>query len=182
MSKPVKKLIADSYKKRFADVDGAVMIDLRGVAANDNNALRHLLQQQSVHIMVLKNSLAKQAFEGTALQPICELLAGSCALAYGGQSVVDVTRSLFAKTDEIENLQIRGALMEGQIYGPDDVEALSKLPTLEEARAIAVQIILSPGSSLVGAILGPGRQIAGLVDAIKQKLEEGEPIKATEAA
>ena len=40
MSKPIKNLITESYRKRFADVDGGVVIDIRGVEANDNNRLR----------------------------------------------------------------------------------------------------------------------------------------------
>ena len=92
MSKPVKNLITEAYRQRFAKIDSAVMIDLRGVSANENNALRHHLQEQSIRVTVLKNSLAKTAFEGTSLQPICQVIEGSCALAYGGESVVDVAR------------------------------------------------------------------------------------------
>ena len=178
MSKPVKNLITEAYRQRFAKIDSVVMIDLRGVSANENNALRHHLQEQSIRVTVLKNSLAKTAFEGTSLQPICQVIEGSCALAYGGESVVDVARSLLAQSEEIENLELRGALMEGQVYEAHEMEALSKLPSLDEARAAAVQIVLSPGARLAGSILGPGQRVAALIEAIKKKLEDGEPVQA----
>ena len=78
----------------------------------------------------------------------------------------------------LENLELRGALMEGQVYGAHEMEALSKLPSLDEARAAAVQIVLSPGARLAGSILGPGRRVAALIEAIKKKLEDGEPVQA----
>ena len=178
MSKPVKKLITESYKKRFGDIDGAVMVDLRGVSANDNNTLRHELQQEAIRITVLRNSLAKLSFQGTAMEPMNGLIEGACALAYGGASVVDIARRLLERAKSIENMGFRGALMEGQIFGPDEIEALSKFPTLEEAQAIALQMVLSPGGNLVGSILGPGRRIASLVKAIEEKLQQGEPSQA----
>ena len=182
MSKPVKNLITETYTSRFSELDSAVIIDLRGVPANENNALRHELNQKAIRVSVIKNRLAKKAFAGTGLDPINELLKGSCALVYGGESVVDIARSLLQQAKEIDNLEFRGALMEGELYGPDQIQALSDLPTREEAQATTVQIILSPGGNLVGSILGPGRMIAGLVGAIEKKLEDGETINAAEVA
>ena len=37
MSKPVKEMIVADYKKRFENIDDALLIDIRGVNANDNN-------------------------------------------------------------------------------------------------------------------------------------------------
>ena len=40
MSKPVKEMILAEYQKRFVDLDGALVIDIRGIDANENNTLR----------------------------------------------------------------------------------------------------------------------------------------------
>jgi len=176
MSKPVKNLITESYRQRFAEVDGAVLIDIRGVKSNDTNRLRNELQQKQVRITVVKNSLAVRAVEGTALESISRLFTGPNAVVYGGDSVVTVAREVLRFVKEIENLTVNGAIMDGQVFGPDEVEALSKYPTREEAQAQVVQIFLSPGQKLVGSILGPGRNIASLIKTIEEKLEKGETI------
>ncbi len=176
MSKPVKNLITEAYRQRFADLDGAVLIDIRGVKATDTNRLRAGLQEKQVRITVVKNSLAGRALEGTSMEAISSLLSGPNALVYGGDSVVTVARDLLNWVKDVENLKINGAIMDGQVFGPDEIEALSKYPTREEAQAQTVQIILSPGSNLVGSVLGPGRKIASLVKAIEEKLEKGEAI------
>ena len=39
MSKPIKEMIIEDYRKRFINIDGALVVDIRGVTANDNNDL-----------------------------------------------------------------------------------------------------------------------------------------------
>src|SRR5690606_14139292 len=112
------------------------------------------------------------------LEKIGQLMVGPSALVYGGESVVDIARELIDKAKGNDKLQFKGALLEGQLFGPTEIEALSKFPTREEALAKAVGSILSPGSNLAGAILGPGRKVASLVKAIEEKLEKGEAVAA----
>lgn len=176
MSKPVKNLITEVYRQRFADLDGAVLIDIRGLKANDTNRLRAGLAEKQVHVTVVKNSLAGRAVQGTVLENLSRLLTGPNAMVYGGDSVVNVARDLLNWVKQIDGLKINGAIMDGQVFGPDEIEALSKYPTREEAQAQVVQLFLSPGSRLVGSVLGPGRKIASLIKAIEEKLEKGETI------
>ncbi len=180
MSKPVKNLVTKQYAEAIGDVSGAVVIDIRGIEANQNNELRGALNEKGIKITVVKNSLAKRAISGTTLEPIGELLTGACAFVYPtGEdvSVVNVARELIEQAKTLEKLEFKGALLEGIVFQPDQIEALSKYPTREEAQAQVVQLILSPAQNLVGAILGPGRKIASIVKAVEEKLENGEEIK-----
>ena len=67
MSKPIKELIIDDYRKRFQELDGALVVDLRGIEANDNNDLRCGLHSKAIRVTVVKNTLARKAFAGTKL-------------------------------------------------------------------------------------------------------------------
>ncbi len=180
MSKPIKSLITETYRQRFEGVTGAVLVDVRGIEANDNNVMRSSLSDKGIRITVVKNTLARQAFENHDLAPLSELLDGACAVVYpsnGDASVVHVARELITWAKEIEKLEFKGAVMEGATFGPGEIDALSKYPTREEAHAQIVQLLFAPAQKLVGSITGPGQQLAGLVDAIRQKLEDGEEIK-----
>lgn len=179
MSKPIKSLVTQSYRQRFGELDGVVLVDIRGVASNDLNQLRADLNQDAIKITVVRNTLAKKALTGTPIEEIGGLLDGPSSFVYGGDSVVAVARKLVDLAKKTENLRFKGALMEGQLFGPNQIVQLSKYPTREEAQAQAVQIILSPGNNLAGQILGPGRKIASLVQTIQEKLEKGEELKAT---
>ncbi|MEX2215981.1 MAG: 50S ribosomal protein L10 [Phycisphaeraceae bacterium] len=178
MSKPIKNLIVDTYKKKFDGVTGAVVIDIRGVASGVNTNLRSNLHKEGIKITIVKNNLAKRAFSETTLQRISELLDGPCAMVYGGNSVVEVARTIIGRLKEVPNLQVKGAIMDGELFAADRVEALSKYPTKVEAQAQVIQVILGAAGQLIGAVTGIGGQIASIIEQVQKKLEKGEAVAA----
>ena len=180
MSKPVKELIIETYRQRFDGVSSAVLVDIRGVDANNNNRLRNDLNSKHIRVSVVKNSLARYAFQNHDLEPLNDMLEGACAVVHpsnGDTTVVNVARELVSWAKEVPQIEFKGALLDGALFGPNEIDALSKYPTREEAQGQAVQLLLAPAQQLAGAITGPGQQLAGMVDAIRQKLEDGEEIK-----
>lgn len=176
MSKPVKELIIDAYKGKFDDVTGALVLDIRGLTSNDNNTLRRGLQAKQIRVTVVKNSLARKSFGGTALEPIAPALEGPSALAYG-ESVVDVAREIIEWTKKIKTIALKGAVLDGMYFaGPEGVKRLSQFPTREEAQAKVVTLILSPARKVVGCAVSPGSKLMGIVKEIQERLEKGEAI------
>ena len=169
MSKPVKKLIRDELTRRFAGVTQLAVVGLTGVDANTNNAIRARLHEKDIRMTVVKNSLARQAFRELGVPQAGELLDGPSAVAYGADSVVTVVRELLEIRREAPNLTVKAAFLEGEVFGADRIEALSKYPTQDEAVAQAVQCVLSPGANLSGCLLGPAGQIASILQAIEDK-------------
>lgn len=180
MSKPIKEMIIEDYRKRFVDIDGALVVDIRGVTANQNNNLREGLHAKKIRVTIVKNSLAKKALAGTKLENIGNALVGPSALAYGADSVVDVARELVAWVRKIKTLTLKGAVLDGQFYeGAEGVKRLSTFPTREEAQAKVVQLVLSPASNLLRAATSPGSNILGIVKEIQKRLEDGKTIAKT---
>ncbi len=177
MSKPVKEMIMSDYEKRFEGMEGALVVDIRGIPANDNNALRNSLREQDIQLTVVKNTLARKVFEGTPMEAIGPALQGPAALAYGSESVVNVARALVDWAKKIHDLELRGAVLEGEFYaGEEGVKRLSEFPTREEAQAKAVQVVLSPAQNVVGGAKGPGSKVLGVVKEIQERLERGETV------
>jgi large subunit ribosomal protein L10 len=177
MSKPVKELIMVDYQKRFAGVDNALLIDIRGIDANENNTLRLDLAAKAIRVTVVKNSLARKAFAGTGLEPLNPALQGPSALAYGAESVVDVARVLVEWARKVKELDLKAAVLDGELFeGEAGVKRLSTYPTRPEAQARVVHLVLVPAASLVGTIMSPGSLIAGVIKELQDKLEKGQTI------
>lgn len=181
MSKTVKNIIMRDYKGRLAASEGglrdAMVISIRGLKGKDATKLRHTLSKKNIRITVIRNSLGKAAFRDTSLEPLAELLTGSSALAYGGQSVVEVAREIIGAIGGMPAVELKGAILDGTLFkGKAGCEELSKFPTREEAVAQNVTLIVSPGRKLSAQVQGPGSKVAGLIKAIEEKLEKGEAI------
>ena len=177
MSKPVKEMIMADYKRRFEDLDGALILDVRGVEANANNAMRLGLAEKNIRVTVIKNTLAKKALADTKLRALAPALEGPSALAYGAESVVDLARELVEWARKVKELDLKGAVLDGEYFdGAEGVKRLSQFPTREEAQAKVVQLILSPARQAIGAATSPGSNILGIIKEIQQRLEEGRTI------
>ncbi len=178
MSKPIKNMVTESYRRRFEGVDGGVIVDLCGVASNDNNHLRSVLAQEGLRVTIVKNSLARRAFAGTALEGVSQVIDGPSALVYGGDSVVVIVRQLVDLLKKVKNLELKGALMEGEVFEADQMEALSKYPTRQEAQSQILSVILGAGGQVISAATSGGSAIASILETMIEKLEKGETIAA----
>ncbi len=172
MSKPVKDMIRQEIADRLDGVTDLAVVSVVGVSGVANNRLRGQLREKGIRVLVVKNSLARQALESQGIPQVRQLLDGPCAVAFGGESVVDVVRELLSHKRDVPQMVIKGAIMEGDLFGADRIEALSKYPTRIEALGRVASVAMSPGAKLVGAITGPGAILAGILKTIQEKQEE----------
>ena len=157
MSKQVKQMIINDYARLFDGLDDAVLVNIRGVDANATNEVRLGLAKKSIKMTVLRNRLARHAFEGSGLSGLTALLEGGNTLAYGGESVVEVAREIVEIVKKVPNLGVKGAILDGELFeGEEGVKRLSAFPTRDEAIAEDVTLVLSPGRNLMGQVGGPG--------------------------
>jgi large subunit ribosomal protein L10 len=182
MSKPVKELVRKELMKRLDGVSSLAVIGFTGLDAVSTNKVRSSLVKKDIHVTVVKNALAKQAFKELGLTSASELLEGPCAIAYGSDSVVSVVRELMELGKEAKALTIKGAVMEGTIFREADIAALSKYPTRSEAVSNLVAAVLSPGRKLAAALLAPGSKLASILKTIEEKAPAPAPEPAPAAA
>ena len=177
MSKPVKEMIMRDYDARLDGTSDAMLISIRGVNAIDTTKVRSELRKKNIQVTVIRNALARRNFAGTGLEALTPLLKGPSALAFGGQSVVEVAREIVKLVEGIPGVELKGAVLDGTLFeGKKGVEELSKFPTREEAIGQVVTLIVSPARKLVAQVQGPGSTIVGVIKAIEEKLEKGEAI------
>lgn len=171
MSKYVKNLITDDLKGRLSGVENALLVSVAGMDANKNSRLRSMLRGKNIELLVIKNSLARRATEGTPLAAAFEEMEGSLALVWGAEDVVSLTKEVVKLTEDKEfaPFEARGGVMDGGRLNADQVKEVSKWPSRQEQLSILAGQILSPGANLVSQLTSIG---GALASQIKQKGEE----------
>ncbi|NOY41549.1 MAG: 50S ribosomal protein L10 [Planctomycetes bacterium] len=171
MSKYLKDLITNELKSRLEGIDDALVVNVVGMEANANVELRRSLREKNMHLMVVKNSLATRATEGTALAPAFEGSAGTLAVVWGGEDVVSLAKEVvrLSKNEEYAPFAPKGGVMDGSKLSAEDVTAISKWPNRDEQLSLLVGQILAPGANLSSQLTGVGGQLASQ---ISQKAEE----------
>lgn len=170
MSKPVKDLITNEYQSRYGKLSNACVVSVIGLDAISTNKLRGELQSKKISLQVVRNSLARRAFAGTSLAPLADSLQGPCALVIGGESIIDVAKTLVELKKKYPGIELKKGLLEGD---PDllDVERLSQMKSRGDLLADVAMLIASPARRLAGCIGGPGGRLAGCFKAIADKTE-----------
>ena len=166
MSKYVKQLIASELSQRLAGVDEAVLVNVIGLDANQTVMLRKSLREKNMSLLVVKNSLAKRATEGTPLSTALAGMEGTLAVMWGGDDIVSLAKEAIRlqKDEELSAFEARGGVMDGEALSAAKVREISSWPSREEQLSIVSGQILSPGSTLAGCLVGPGGQLASQIE------------------
>ncbi len=162
MSKYVKDLVTRDIRNQLDGVDDAVLVSCVGMDANTTNELRGELDKKNIKMMVVKNSLARRATDGTSLAPAFEGASGQIGVCWGSSDFVSLVKEVVSLDRDMTKYKAfvaGGGVMDGEKLDADGLKAVSKWPSREEQISILVGQILSPGSMLSGALLGPGRML-----------------------
>jgi large subunit ribosomal protein L10 len=174
MSKYVKALISDTYRKRLAGVSEAILVNVVGMKANATVKLRSQLRQKGISLLVVKNSLACRATAGTPLAPLFEGISGPCAVCWGGDDIVALTKEVvrLTKDDQFKPLQLRAGLVAGKRLSAEQLEEVSKWPTRQELLSILSGQILGVGGKLSAQLLGVGGKLASQIEKLASPAQE----------
>lgn len=173
MSKQVKELLTRDLAKRLDGVADCVVANVIGLDANSTVTLRKRLREKDIRLMVVKNSLARRATEGTSLSPAFEGLDGCAAVVWGGEDYVSLVKEVIEldKSTEYEAFEARGGVMDGEALDSGKVHDISKWPSRLEQLSILSGQLTSPWTGLQSQMTGPAGQLASQIE---QKSKEGE--------
>ncbi len=158
LNKNEKIQVVSELQEKFKNAKGVVFTDFRGLNVEEMTTLRNELRTVSLEYKVVKNTLAKRATEGTAIENSKDVLAGPIGIAIGYDDPVLLVKKVLDFNKSNNKLEIKGAVIEGGTCSVDQLKAISILPSRE------VQL-----SMLAGAMNAPATKLAGLMNATLTK-------------
>ncbi|NCT41819.1 MAG: 50S ribosomal protein L10 [Alphaproteobacteria bacterium] len=170
MTRKQKEAEIIALGERFANDEVVVVAEYSGLTVKELEAFRGLLRAEGASFKVTKNTLAKIAIKGTKFEAIEDMFSGPIGIATSQDPVAAarVTQK-FAKGNE--NLKIIGGALGEKALDAQGIEALAKMPSLDEVRATIAGLIMAPASNIASAIASPGSKVAGAVKAVGEKAE-----------
>ena len=143
---------------------GALMVaEYRGLSVLELTELRRAARASGVQVRVVKNSLARRAFRDTAFGGVSEQLLGPLLFGFVQQEAAAGAKVFSDFSKEHERLQLKFAVVDGDVLDAAGIAKLASLPSRDEALAMLMGVLKAPIAKLVRAHADvPGRLVRAL--------------------
>lgn len=177
ITKARKEELIAQYVELLERTNGFVVIQYGGLSVTGVDQLRAKVREAEGQYLVAKNTLFTRALQDQGWPVPDDLLKGPTAIAFGLENFPGVAKAVLDFTsdkDRQEKVRIKGGVMPDTLLDPKKVEAISKLPSLDELRSQLAGLIVQPATGLVTVLNAATGQVVNVLQAYVHENSEGE--------
>ncbi len=160
-----KKALVSEVNAVAGDSVTAVAAEYRGLSVAEMTELRKEARNAGVYMRVVKNTLARRAVEGTDFECMQQTLKGPILLAFAKDDPGAAARVIKNFAKEHNALQAVSLSAGGQLLPASDLATLADLPTLDQARAMLLGVMMAPMTKLARTLAEPSAMLARTLSA-----------------
>lgn len=159
-----KQALVQELNAELSTASTIVVSHYSGLNVAEMTELRCKVRESGAKIRVVKNRLAKLAFEGTDFEGCADLMKGPAVIAYS-QDAVAAAKVAHEFAKDHDKLQIVGGGLNKEVLDKAGVEALAKMPSLDELRAKVIGLLNAPASRIATYTQEPAAKVARVLNA-----------------
>lgn len=153
------KDLEEVYKK----FNSLIVVYYHGLTVSQVTDLRKSLRKGNAGFKVVKNTLAKIAFNNIELNGIQDLLSGPVAIAYANDPVF-ISKEITQFSNKNEALKIIGGLFDNSVVNVSDIKYISQLMSLDELRAKLIGLLQAPAIKTLQILNTPATCISKVLN------------------
>ena len=158
MNRNEKTDLVNNLHDTFDNAASVVIVHCIGLTVEESTNLRTKMRNQSCNFKVTKNRIARIALKDTKYQHMDSMFKGPTAIGSSNDPVM-AAKILVDYAKENEKLVIIGGGLEDKALSKIDVEALAKLPSLNDLRGKLVGLLQAPASKILRLSVEPASQV-----------------------
>ncbi|MFP4364255.1 MAG: 50S ribosomal protein L10 [Spirochaetia bacterium] len=166
-----KRGYVEELIQRFSGVNDYFFTNYRGLTVEQITELRSKLREKGAEYRVVKNNFAKIAFREMDHDGLDEYLVGPTAVVLTRDESGPAAKVIldFEKDTPVE---VKGGLVNGNVYDKNQVVEYSKLPTRDELIAMLMSTMNAPLQNLVYVLNGVPQKLVRTLQAVADKKAE----------
>jgi large subunit ribosomal protein L10 len=153
-----KSLLVSEITTKFRESSCSIVADYRGLNSSQVSSLRKALREAGIEFQVIKNTLARRATADAQLTGLDAYLTGPTAIAFSKSDVVAPAKILSDFAKKNDKLNLKGAIVEGKVVGPDQIKALADLPSREGMLSMLLSVLQAPVRNFALAVKAVAEQ------------------------
>jgi large subunit ribosomal protein L10 len=168
ISKQQKEELVEQYKKWVAESDALILAHYHRLSVKDISDLRKDIRESGGEFHVIKNRLAKRAFDESGREWEEGVFTGPTALGVSYENPSGLAKALKDFAVEHGTIEIKSGYLDEKLVSVEEINAIADLPSMAEMRAKLLSTITAPASNLVRVLAEPGRQVAAVIKAFSE--------------
>ena len=158
MNRNEKTDLVNNLHDTFDNASSVVIVHCIGLTVEESTSLRTKMRNENCNFKVTKNRIARIALKDTKYQHMDSMFKGPTAIGSSSDPVM-AAKILVNYAKENEKLVIIGGGLEDKALSKIDVEALAKLPSLNDLRGKLVGLLQAPASKILRLSVEPASQV-----------------------
>ncbi len=167
-----KQAIVAEVNETASKALSAVMADYRGVSVDDMTSLRKSAREAGVEVRVIRNTLARRAFEGTEFECLSDALLGPNIVAFSIEDPGSAARVFKDFAKDVEAFEIKALSVGGKMLPAEQIDALAKLPTRDQAISLLMAVMMAPVTKLARTLNDVPAKVTRVVAAVRDQKQE----------
>lgn len=156
--------------ERFNKANAYYFIDFTGMTVESTLQFRRELKKDQMELKVSKNTLLERAIkESGKLSNFTGEFRGPTGVIFGYGDPIQPAKVFKERIEKFQQPQFKGAVVEGVVYGPDQLKTLASLPSKTDIIASILGSLNAPISGIVGSINAVIRDLAYVIEEVAKK-------------
>ena len=143
-----KQAVVSEVSEVATQAHSVIAAEYQGLTVGEMTQLRIKARESNVHLRVVKNSLAKRAFEGTDYGCLSDELQGQMVYAFSMEEPGGAARVLKDYADSNKKLVVKLIAFGGELLDPSEIKRLASMPTYDQAISLLMAVMKAPVEKL----------------------------------
>lgn len=167
-----KKAIVAEVAAVAKQATSVVAADYCGLTVGQLTELRKNARNTGVYLRVIRNTLARRAFEGTQFACMDTALVGPLVLAFSQEDPGAAARLIKDFAKKFDKLVVRALSIDGSLLPATDLNRLASLPTYDQAISQLMSVMQAPITKFMRTFVAPHSKLVRTVAAVAAQKEQ----------
>jgi len=162
-----KKQIVQEVADVASGALSAVIAEYSGMTVDKLTEMRVKARESGVYLRVVRNTLAKRAVEDTEFACLTDALVGQVICAFSLEEPGAAARLVRDFSKDCDKLVTTAIAVSGTLHSADQLDAVAKLPTKDEAISQLMSVMNGPVTKLARTLNEFPSRITRVIDAVR---------------
>lgn len=148
-----KQLLLDEVKEKIEGSKGFIIASYQNFTSDKARAFRSMVAEANCDFEIVRKRVFVKAAEAVGIKLNAEDYKGHIGVIFAHEDAAKITKIAVKYSEDTEKvIELVGGHIDGQICTAEDVEAIAKLPGMDEMRAEFLGLFEAPMSQTLAVL------------------------------